>query len=189
MLIKDRNHKNKVCWFKKVQYFINVKFSANFSTIWHCWARIDYKVRKHYSTHFGGYCVLSTNHRESIYFAIKVLMLGAPRQTQHSLSLNRSLKQEIIGSPCYYISGCLQSFKGIFTYSRLRALSKIQKFEFFTSLNRPPLRNTFPQRNWAEIISGSNKSNFPRNSRVREFIYYTVVYGAIPMHIIIMHNL
>ena len=60
--------------------------------------------------------------------------------------------------------------KGILTDFRLRALSKILKCEFFTSLYRSPLRNTFPQRNWAEIISGSNESNFPRNSRVRELI-------------------
>ena len=33
---------------------------------------ITVKIRKHYSTHFGRYCVLSTNHRESIYFAIKL---------------------------------------------------------------------------------------------------------------------
>ena len=49
------------------------------------------------------------------------------------------------------------------------ALKKFKNW-FFTTLFRSPLRNTFPQRNWAEIISGSNKSNFPRNSRVREFI-------------------
>ena len=32
------------------------------------------------------------------------------------------------------------------------------------------LETHFPQRNGAEIISGSNKDNFPRNSYVREFI-------------------
>ena len=53
MLIKDRNHKNKVCKFKKVQYFIKVKFRRLLAVIWHCRARIDYKIRKHYSTRFG----------------------------------------------------------------------------------------------------------------------------------------
>ena len=36
----------------------------------HC--GLDYKIRKHYSNCSGRYCVLSTNHRESIYFAIKL---------------------------------------------------------------------------------------------------------------------
>ena len=39
-----------------------------------CRARIYYKIRKHYSTRFGRFCVLSTNHRESIYFAIKYFL-------------------------------------------------------------------------------------------------------------------
>ena len=55
-----------------MQYFIKVKFQRLLAVIWHCRARIDYKIRKHYSTCFGPYCVLSTNHRESIYFAISV---------------------------------------------------------------------------------------------------------------------
>ena len=54
-----------------MQYFIKVKFRRLLAVIWHCRARTDYKIRKHYSTHFGRYCLLSTNHRESIYFAIK----------------------------------------------------------------------------------------------------------------------
>ena len=67
MLIKDRNHKNKVCLFKNVQYFIKVKFRQLLAVIGHCRARIDYKIRKHYSTRFGRYCVLSTDHHESIH--------------------------------------------------------------------------------------------------------------------------
>ena len=55
-----------------MQYFIKVKFRRLLAVIWHCRARIYYKIRKHYSTRFGRYCVLSTNHRESIYFAIKL---------------------------------------------------------------------------------------------------------------------
>ena len=47
-----------------------MKFRRLLAVIWHCWARIYYKIRKHYSTRFGRFCVLSTNYRESIYFAI-----------------------------------------------------------------------------------------------------------------------
>ena len=53
MLIKDHNHKNKVCLFQKVQYFIKVKFRRLLAVIGHCRASIDYKIRKHYSTRFG----------------------------------------------------------------------------------------------------------------------------------------
>ena len=56
-----------------------MKFRRLLAVIWHCRARIDYKIQKHtgpYSTRFGRYCVLSTNHRESIYFAI-ILTPGA----------------------------------------------------------------------------------------------------------------
>ena len=77
MLIKDRNHdiKTKFANLKKVQYFIKVKFRWLLAVIWHCRARIDYKIRKHYSTCFGRYCLLSTNHRESIHFAINVQLI------------------------------------------------------------------------------------------------------------------
>ena len=94
MLIKDRNHKNKVCSFKKVQYFIKVKFRRLLAVIGHCRAWIDYKIRKHYSTRFGRYCVLSTNHRESIYFAIK--MYGSLVCGNQTTSLHSHI-QDIIG--------------------------------------------------------------------------------------------
>ena len=58
-------------------------------------------------------------------------------------------------------------------YSQISSRGRSQKFQnlnFFTSVYNSSLKNTFPQRNWAEIISGWNKSNFPINSRVREFI-------------------
>ena len=54
-----------------MQYFIKVKFWRLLAVIGHCRAWIDYKIRKHCLTRFGRYCVLSTNHRELIYFAIK----------------------------------------------------------------------------------------------------------------------
>ena len=66
MLIKDRNHKNKLCKFKKVQHFINVKFRRLLAVTGHCRAWIDYKIQKYCTTRFRRYCVLSTNHRESI---------------------------------------------------------------------------------------------------------------------------
>ena len=50
-----------------------MKFRRLLAVIWHCRARIYYKIRKHCSTRFGRFCVLSTNYRESIYFAIKVM--------------------------------------------------------------------------------------------------------------------
>ena len=53
MLIKDHNHKNKVCEFQKVQYFIKVKFRRLLAVIGRCRTSIDYKIRKHYSTRFG----------------------------------------------------------------------------------------------------------------------------------------
>ena len=55
-----------------MQYFIKVKFRRLLAVIGHRQAWIDYKIRKHCSTRFGRFCVLSTNHRESIYFAIKL---------------------------------------------------------------------------------------------------------------------
>ena len=50
-----------------------MKFRRLLAVIWHCRARIYCKIRKHYSTRFGRFCVLSTNHCESIYFAIKFM--------------------------------------------------------------------------------------------------------------------
>ena len=58
-----------------MQYFIKVKFWRLLAVIGHYRAWIDYKIRKHYSTHFGCYCILSTNHRESIYFAINTQLI------------------------------------------------------------------------------------------------------------------
>ena len=64
--------KTKFANFKKcstVLYFIKVKFRWLLAMVGHCRAWIDYTIRKHYSSRFGRYCILSTNHRESIYFA------------------------------------------------------------------------------------------------------------------------
>ena len=62
-----------------MQYFIKVKFRRLLAVIGHCQVWIDYKIRKHYSTRFGRYCVLSTKHHESIYFAIKALPVSLQR--------------------------------------------------------------------------------------------------------------
>ena len=67
-----------------------MKFRRLLAVIGHCRAWIDYKIRKHYSTRFGRYCVLSTNHRESIYFANKVSpVVSQPGLTKTSTSVQR----------------------------------------------------------------------------------------------------
>ena len=48
-----------------MQFFIKVKFRRHLAVIGHCRAWIDYKIRKHYSTRFGRYCVQLTNHRNA----------------------------------------------------------------------------------------------------------------------------
>ena len=72
---------------------------------------------------------------------------------------------------------------------KLRELSKFSKLEFFGIFCRWPLRSALPQRNYAEIISIWNESNFYRKYRTRDFIQQiTVVYDSNETHII-MHNL
>ena len=63
-----------------MQYFIKVKFRRLLAVIGHCRAWIDCKIRKHYSTRFEHYCILSTNHRESIYFTIRCSVIGTTPQ-------------------------------------------------------------------------------------------------------------
>ena len=43
-----------------MQYFIKVKFRRLLAVIGHCWAWIDYKIRKHYSTRFWALSLLRT---------------------------------------------------------------------------------------------------------------------------------
>ena len=81
MLIKDRNHKNKVYWFKKVQYFIKVKFRRLLAVIGHCQARIDFKIWKHYLNRFGRYCVLSTYSALSLVFSTNVVCVKTQQKT------------------------------------------------------------------------------------------------------------
>ena len=72
--------KTKFANLKKVQYFIKVKFRRLLAVMGHCrvWIGLDYKIRKHYSTRFGRYCVLSMKHRESIY----LLSSDTPHKTK-----------------------------------------------------------------------------------------------------------
>ena len=67
----------------------------------------------------------------------------------------------------------VKHIKGILTDVEWRALSKFSKFEFFAYFFSSPLRSTLSQRNWAEIISVWNESNFHRKSRTREFIQHS----------------
>ena len=73
-----------------MQYFIKVKFRRLLAVIGRCRAWIDYKIQKHYSTRFGRYYVLSTNHRESIYFALKRATKGRRQFKDRCLRAKRS---------------------------------------------------------------------------------------------------
>ena len=66
-------------------------------------------------------------------------------------------------------------------------LSKILKFEFFASICGFPPSSTFPQWDLAETIPYEIIAIFAQ-SLVSETLFTTVVYGEVPMYII-MHNL
>ena len=61
---------------------------------------------------------------------------------------------------------------------------KLSKFEFFAYFRSSPLRITPPQRNYAEIFSVRNESNFHK-SLVHKTLFNTVVYGRKKTPIII----